>query len=75
MKQTETLVTINREDPRSLDAQALFDEVSAMLAIFVGDTVSTPFLLEEMYSARSTLLVARDRKQVPIGCGGFTRFD
>ncbi|KND58598.1 hypothetical protein BVER_06351 [Candidatus Burkholderia verschuerenii] len=75
MKQTETHVTINREDPRSLDAQGLFDEVSAMLAIFAGNAASTPFLLEEMYSARSTLLVARNRKQVPIGCGGFTRFD
>ena len=31
-------IVINREDPASMDAQTLLDELSATLAVFTGDS-------------------------------------
>ncbi|VXB43183.1 GCN5-related N-acetyltransferase [Burkholderia sp. 8Y] len=71
----ETAILVRREDPWSLDAQALLDELSAMLAVFSGDSGQSRFCLEDVCSARGAFVVARTAQGFALGCGAFRRFD
>ncbi|WP_244818432.1 GNAT family N-acetyltransferase [Caballeronia sp. Lep1P3] len=75
MTPSETAILVRREDPWSLDARALLDELSAMLAIFSGDGGQSRFCLEDVCSARGGFLVARTAQGFALGCGAFRRFD
>jgi len=72
---SETAILVRREDPWSLDAQALLDELSAMLALFSGDSGQSRFSLEDVCTARGGFLVARTTQGIALGCGAFRRFD
>ncbi|WP_244851226.1 GNAT family N-acetyltransferase [Caballeronia sp. SL2Y3] len=71
----ETAILVRREDPWSLEAQALLDELSAMLAVFSGDGGQSRFSPEDACSARGAFVVARTTQGLALGCGAFRRFD
>lgn len=75
MTPSGTAILVQREDPWSQDARALLDELSAMLAVFSGDSGQTRFCLQDVCSARGAFLVARDELGIALGCGAFRRFD
>ncbi|WP_177200441.1 GNAT family N-acetyltransferase [Paraburkholderia diazotrophica] len=66
---------IQREDPYSLDAQILMDELSAMLATLSGDGGQSRFCADDVCSARGAFVLARTSQGTPLGCGAFRRFD
>ncbi|MDR5741297.1 MULTISPECIES: GNAT family N-acetyltransferase [unclassified Caballeronia] len=75
MTPSGTIILVQREDPWSKDAQALLDELSAMLAVFSGDSGQSRFCLQDVCSARGAFLVARNEQGIALGCGAFRRFD
>ncbi|MEX3936663.1 GNAT family N-acetyltransferase [Paraburkholderia phymatum] len=66
---------IQREDPYSLDAQMLMDELSAMLALLSGDGGQSRFCTDDVCSARGAFMIARTSHGTLLGCGAFRRFD
>ncbi|MEX3951389.1 GNAT family N-acetyltransferase [Paraburkholderia sp. EG287B] len=74
MKESSVLAIVRREDPRSLDASLLLDEVSAMVALYSGDGAQTRFRVEEATSPRGAFVVARTAKGEAMGCGAVRRF-
>ncbi|MDR5733469.1 GNAT family N-acetyltransferase [Caballeronia sp. LZ025] len=75
MTPSGTAILVQREDPWSKDAQALLDELSAMLAVYSGDSGQSRFCLQDVCSARGAFLVARNEQGFSLGCGAFRRFD
>ena len=64
-------IVINREDPASMDAQTLLDELSATLAVFTGDSGQNRFSIRDVTLECSRFLVARSDSATPLGCGAF----
>ncbi|ALE57389.1 GNAT family N-acetyltransferase [Paraburkholderia sp. SIMBA_055] len=64
-------IVINREDPASMDAQTLLDELSATLAVFTGDSGQNRFSIRDVTLDCSRFLVARSDSATPLGCGAF----
>lgn len=64
-------VVINREDPDSVDARTLLDELSATLAIFTGDGGQSRFSHRDVLLPRSRFFMARSDYGTPLGCGAF----
>jgi GNAT superfamily N-acetyltransferase len=64
-------IVINREDPSSIDAQTLLDELSATLALFTGDGGQSRFSIHDVALERSRFVLARSASGMPLGCGAF----
>jgi GNAT superfamily N-acetyltransferase len=60
---------IGAEDPASLDARLLIDELSNVLAGITGDSGKASFDADEMHLPGAVFLVARDDAGNPAGCG------
>jgi hypothetical protein len=64
-------IVINREDPSSIDAQVLLDELSATLALLTGDGGQSRFSICDVALERSRFVVARSPLSTALGCGAF----
>lgn len=61
--------SIAAEDPASLDARLLIDELSSVLAGITGDSGTSSFDISEMNQPGALFLIARDSAGQPVGCG------
>ena len=64
-------ITITPEDPRSLDAAVLMQELSACLAVITGDGGQSSFHVEDVCVPGSLFVLARNEKGEAVGCGAF----
>lgn len=60
---------VKPEDPTSLDAQQLMDELSATLRRIAGASGRDSFRVEDVRGARAVFMVARDEAGQAVGCG------
>jgi hypothetical protein len=67
---TAEIFSIRSEDPHSLDAQILLDELTAMNSLFGRVGGRRPFARFAL-PGRSILLLVRDSTGVSFGCGAF----
>ncbi|WP_053572219.1 GNAT family N-acetyltransferase [Caballeronia cordobensis] len=75
MAHSSIAITVQREDPVSIDGRILLDELSAMFAIISGDGGQSRFDLAEFRSANGVFYVARTALGEPVGCGALRHFD
>ncbi|VXC78325.1 conserved hypothetical protein [Burkholderia sp. 8Y] len=75
MMESQKLVLIRKEDPNSLEAQALLDERDAASALFFGERGRSLTFHEEVRSPRSTFLVVRSATSFAIGCAALLRLE
>ncbi|SAL85436.1 hypothetical protein AWB74_07303 [Caballeronia arvi] len=75
MEDVGTLVVVRNEDPCTLDAEALLDEMDASWALFYGESGRTRDFHEEIRSPRSTFLVVRTLAGFAVGCAALRRCD
>lgn len=66
---TAEIFFIRSEDPNSVDAQLLLDEMTAMISVF-GPSAKRPFASFTL-PGRSVLLLVRGSTGVSFGCGAF----
>lgn len=66
-------VAVCREDPWTLDARTLLDELSATLALFQGRSNQSPFCISDVCTVRSAFMLARAPDGNAVGCGAFRR--
>jgi N-acetylglutamate synthase-like GNAT family acetyltransferase len=74
MSESSAIAVVRREDPATLDADMLLDEVSALAALYSGDGVQESFHVEDVTTMRSAFVVARTMEGEAIGCGALRRF-
>ncbi|WP_284197076.1 GNAT family N-acetyltransferase [Chitinimonas prasina] len=65
------MLHIQAEDPASLDAQLLMDELSAVLAHITGDSGRASFDPDDVRAANAAFVVARNNTGQAVGCGAF----
>lgn len=75
MAHSSIAITVQREDPASIDGRILLDELSANLALFSGDGGQSRFDVPEFRSASGMFYVARTALGEPVGCGALRHFD
>ena len=59
------------EDPESVDAAILLEELSSALAAITGSSGKASFDANDVRGEQARFVVARDVRDVPVGCGGF----
>lgn len=74
MGESSVVAVVRLEDPCTVDARILLDELSAMLALRCADSAQQRFRAEDVQCARSAFVVARTMDGNPIGCGALRRF-
>lgn len=74
MGESSVIAVVRLEDPCTVDARILLDELSAMLALRCADSAQHRFRVEDVKRARSAFVVARTMDGGPIGCGALRRF-
>jgi len=65
------MITISIEDPGSLDAHALIEELSATLARITGDSGKASFDPDDVRATKARFVVARNVDGDAVGCGAF----
>jgi GNAT superfamily N-acetyltransferase len=65
------MITISIEDPASVDALALMEELSATLARITGDSGKASFDPNDVRAATARFVVARNAEGQAVGCGAF----
>jgi GNAT superfamily N-acetyltransferase len=65
------MITISIEDPASVDALALMEELSATLARITGDSGKASFDPNDVRAAAARFVVARNAEGQAVGCGAF----
>ena len=73
MNDMSVVVVMREENPRTFDARAMLDELSATLALYTGDGAQSRFRIEDVQSSRSVFVVARTIDGHAIGCGALRR--
>jgi len=74
MRESSVIVVVRREDPCTLDARALLDELSALTALYGAPAASPRFHGKDVQTARSAFVVARTTDGDAIGCGALSRY-
>jgi len=74
MRESSVIVVVRREDPCTLDARMLLDELSALAALYGASTASSRFHDGDVQTARSAFVVARTTDGEAIGCGALSRY-
>lgn len=65
------MYTVTPEDPATVDAQALIDELSDTLARITGDSGRASFDPGEVRGEKALFVVAHDLDGRAVGCGAF----
>lgn len=65
------MITIALEDPGSLDARTLIEELSAALSEITGDSGNSSFDPNGVRAENARFVIARDLQGRAIGCGAF----
>jgi GNAT superfamily N-acetyltransferase len=74
MKETSTVAVVRRENPCTLDARILIDELAATRALYGARNTQSSFGADELCSVRSAFVMARTMDGLAIGCGALCRF-
>jgi ribosomal protein S18 acetylase RimI-like enzyme len=69
MAEKHAIITICEEDPRSVDAVLLLDELSDELEALAGSSGRASFNVAEMDGPRAVFAVARNELGYAVGCG------
>ena len=62
-------IEIAPEDPHSLDASIMLQELSQCLQAITGDSGEGSFHMDDVCGPRSIFILARNEKGLPVGCG------
>jgi ribosomal protein S18 acetylase RimI-like enzyme len=74
MSDLSLVAVVREENPCTLDARAMLDELSAMLALYSADGAQSRFSIEDVQRSRSAFAVARTIDGHAIGCGDLRRY-
>lgn len=73
MSDLSLVAVVREENPCTLDARAMLDELSATLALYSADGAQWRFCVEDVQRSRSAFAVARAVDGYAIGCGALRR--
>jgi N-acetylglutamate synthase-like GNAT family acetyltransferase len=75
MKVPSLTTVVRRETPYCEDGRVLLDEAGAIMAMYLGDSGTARFSLDDLCSARGAFVVARQADGALLGCGALRRVD
>lgn len=65
------MIVVSVDDPNSLDAQLLLDELSETLSEITGSSGKASFNVADVQTSGALFVIARDSSASPLGCGAF----
>lgn len=74
MNESSVVAVVRREEPCTLEARALIDEMSAMLALYGAHAAQSSLYRDTLTMPRSAFVMARTVDGEAIGCGALRRF-
>lgn len=74
MSDLSLVAVVREENPCTLDARVMLDELSATLALYSADGAQSRFCVEDVQRSRSAFAVARAADGYAIGCGALRRY-